>query len=128
MALPNPITGRAMRLPGRISDAQYFMMCVQESVEIMQRNCPDALIGIDVGVDDVPVTALGLADDSMDSVPLAAAMSGNDDGPAKVIAFRRPLERRATDREDLKELTHETLVEQVSALTNRPMHELDPDI
>lgn len=128
MSLPNSITGRAVKIPRRPTDAEYFIECVQESVETIQRNCPEALFGIDVGVDDVPVSTLGLSADSLDSVPLAAAMSPTDGGVSKVIVFRRPLENRAADREDLKELTHDTLVEQISALTNRPMHELDPDL
>ena len=64
----------------------------------------------------------------LDRVPLAAAIDATADRPARIVIFRRPLERRASDRTDLRDLVHLTLVEQLSALTGRSMHDLDPQI
>ncbi len=64
----------------------------------------------------------------LDRVPLAAAIEATPTRSAKIVIFRRPLERRATDRNDLLDMVHLTLVEQLSALTGRSMHDLDPQI
>ena len=61
-------------------------------------------------------------------MPLAAAIDATTTRPARIMIFRRPLERRASDRADLRDLVHITLVEQLSALTGRSMHDLDPEI
>lgn len=126
MTLPNPYTARPIRLPGRLNPAEYFLECTRESLQIISRNCPDALTGVDIGVEDVPGGGFDIS--AMDRVLLAAAMESTGQRPARIVIFRRPLERRALDRNDLRWLVHSTLVEQVAALTNRPMDELDPTI
>ena len=43
-----------------------------------------------------------------------------------MVLFRRPLELRAEDREDLRALVHAVLVEQVAALLDLPPEDVDP--
>ena len=43
------------------------------------------------------------------------------------MLFRRSLEHRAADQSQLRELVHETLVDQLVALTGRSIDEIDPD-
>lgn len=135
LALPNALTRQAVRVPRPQSAADYFISCVSDSVRRIQLTCPDALLGVDVGVQEVPGNfawrgAFGKGDqlEPPASVPLAAALDADAARPAQIVMYRRPLERRAEDRADLHDLVHYTLVEQLSALTTRPMNEIDPDI
>lgn len=126
LCLPNPLTGAAVRLPGHVSAAEFFIQAVTASIQRLMQTCPDALAGVDVGVEDVPSSTFDWA--LLDRVPLAAAIDATTTRPARIVLFRRPLERRASDRDDLRDLVHITLVEQLSALTARSMHDLDPDL
>ncbi len=126
MALPNPLTGRPVNFPSAPKPAQYFSACLLESVRHIEQTCPKALLGVDVGVDEVPTTELNYS--LNDSVPLAAALQADRGQPAKIVLFRRPLERRVTSRNELKCLIHRTLVEQLAALTGLPMRAIDPKL
>ncbi|MGB3955197.1 MAG: metallopeptidase family protein [Brooklawnia sp.] len=126
LALPNRITRTALRVPGQPSAAEFFISTTSQSVQRLMQTCPDALAGVDIGVEDVPSGAFDWA--LLDRVPLAAALDATEDRPARIVIFRRPLERRASDRADLRDLVHLTLVEQLSALTGRSMHDIDPEI
>lgn len=126
LALPNPLTRSVVRVPGRQSAAEFFIDAVTESVQRLMQTCPDALLGVDIGVEDVPSAPFSWAE--LDRVPLAAAIDATASRSARIVVFRRPLERRASDRDDLRDLVHVTLVEQLSALTGRSMHDLDPQL
>lgn len=125
-SLPNRWTKTPVRLPGRLRPAEYFIETVTESVQRLMQTCPDAVGGVDIGVEDVPSGAFDWA--LLDRVPLAAAIDATGTHPARIVIFRRPLERRAGDRAELRDLVHVTLVEQLSALTGRSMHDLDPEV
>lgn len=126
LALPNPITGSVVGITGRQNAAEFFIGAVTKSVHRLMQTCPDALTGVDIGVEDVPSVAFDWA--LLDRVPLAAAIEASANRAARIVVFRRPLERRASDRQDLLDLVHVTLVEQLSALTGRSMHDLDPEV
>ncbi len=126
LALPNTYTRRPLKLPGRPTAAEFFIESMNASVQRLMQTCPDALAGIDIGVEDVPSSNFDWA--LLDRVPLAAAIDATVNRPARIVIFRRPLERRAADRADLRDLVHITMVEQLSALTARSMHDLDPDV
>ena len=126
LSLPNPLTGAPMRLPGHVSAAEFFIQAITAAVQRLMQTCPDALVGVDIGVEDVPSSTFDWA--LLERVPLAAAIDATTTRPARIVIFRRPLERRASDRADLRDLVHITLVEQLSALTGRSMHDLDPEI
>ncbi|GAA2179061.1 hypothetical protein GCM10009785_04220 [Brooklawnia cerclae] len=115
-----------MRFPGRSTAAEYFLECMTASVQRLMETCPEALVGVDIGVEDVPSSGFDWA--ALDRVPLAAALEATPDHPGRIVIFRRPLERRASDRADLRDLVHVTLVEQLAALTGRSMHDIDPDV
>ena len=126
LAQPNALTRTPLRFPGRRTAAEFFIEATTQSVQRLMQTCPDALAGVDIGVEDVPSGAFDWA--LLDRVPLAAAIEATPTRSAKIVIFRRPLERRANDRTDLLDLVHLTLVEQLSALTGRSMHDLDPQI
>ncbi|MFT4297544.1 MAG: metallopeptidase family protein [Micropruina sp.] len=124
LALPNPLTGDPVPLRSRTPRAEYFTGCVRQAVGRVTASCPRALVGIDVGVEDVPATVGGW---SRDRVPLAAAIGPEPPLHGQVVLYRRPLEHRARTRKGLRILVFRTLVEQLHALTEIPLEELDPE-
>ena len=128
MALPNDLTDRPLRTPTRPRARAYFMACVGESIARIGQHCPDVVDANDIGVDEVPDQRTLWNDlGEHGTVPLAAAIESSATQHARIVVYRRPLERRAVDREDLRLLVHETLVEQIVALTGRGIDEIDPE-
>jgi len=116
---------RRPALPPRPAEkAAYFAAAVSDAVDRVARQCPDALVGVTFGIEDVPHLATAW---SGTEVPLAAALEGDADRLSQIVVYRRPLEHRAASRRGLTILVYRTIVEQLSALTGRPVHELDPD-
>ena len=124
LALPNRLSGRAATPRRPVGKAQFFANAVSDAVNRVSRQCPDALAGIQVGVEEVPHLATAW---SGQEVPLAAALEGTAERPSQVVVCRRPIEHRASSRRGLRILVYRTLVEQLSALTGRPVEEIDPD-
>ena len=86
--------------------------------------CPDALVGVTFGIEDVPALPPSW---SGDRVPLAAAVGADAERMAQVVVYRRPLEHRAASRRGLRILVYRTIVEQLSALTGRPVSDFDAE-
>lgn len=124
LALPNQLSRHPARPFRSPTKADFFADAVDEAVERIGHNCPDALVGITFGIEDVPY--LERAWTGVE-VPLAAAISGDADRLSQVVVYRRPLEHRAASRSGLRILVYRTVVEQLSALTGRSVAELDPD-
>jgi Zincin-like metallopeptidase len=122
LALPNPLTTRRAQPAHPVNKADFFTEAVHDAVDRVGLQCPDVLVGITFGIEDVPQMVW-----SGDQVPLAAALEGTADQSAQVVIYRRPLEHRAVSRRGLRILVYRTIVEQLSALTGRSVEEIDPD-
>lgn len=123
LALPNPWTGSPAPLRARQTKAEFFTMSVHQALASVADDCPRALVGVDVGIEDVPTIQAAWAPDR---VPLAAAISGTPGTNAQIVLYRRPLERRAHTRRGLRILVLRTLVEQLGEVTGIPADEIDP--
>lgn len=123
MAAPNPITGAPLPLKQRPRGADYFAQCLGASIARTAAACPRAVVGIDIGFEEVPGNLTGW---HSERVPLAAAVPAQAGQNGQVVLFRRPLEHRAHSRADLRRVVHRALVEQLSALTGIGVDELDP--
>ena len=95
-----------------LSRVEYFNQCVKQALATIAEVDPHALDGMVVGVEDVPLLKTAW---SGDRVPMSAA---------QIVIYQRPLEHRASSRSALRSLVHRTIVEQLSALTGRPVSEL----
>jgi Zincin-like metallopeptidase len=124
LALPNSLSRRRAQPPHPASRADFFTDAVQDAVDRVGLQCPDVLVGITFGIEDVPHFDMAW---SGDQVPLAAALEGTSDQPGQVVVYRRPLEHRAVSRRGLRILVYRTIVEQLAALTGRSIEEIDPD-
>ena len=123
LAAPNPITGVPVPLRQRPRGAEFFVQCLRASVARTAAACPRAMVGIDVGYEEVPSQVSAWRNER---VPLAAAVPAQAGRNGQVVLFRRPLEHRANSRAELRRLVHRALLEQLSALTGIGMDELDP--
>ena len=123
LASPNPLTKHPVPLtrPSRIA---FFNDCVTTAMADIAAVSPDALRDVIVGVEEVPHLNVAW---SGERVPLSAALEAGRGRKAQIVIFERPLEHRAGSRAELRELVHQTIVEQLSALTGRSIEELGGD-
>ena len=124
LATSNPMAGRRANPPRPASPGEAFHEAVHAAVERVARQCPEAVVDVAFGIEDVPVVPLAWTGGQ---VPLALAVGATADAPSQVVVYRRPLEHRASSRRGLQTLVYRTVVEQLSALTGRSVSELDPD-
>src|SRR5882757_10614101 len=148
MADPRSRRGRDMRgpllpptVPGWRSRAELFDMAVLEAYEPIERRWQERLSTLDVAVDEIP----RIAPKDPDSVqwppeviadgPIALArlipagvdVRGNATR-ARIMLFRKPIERRAKDTAELAALLHEVLVAQVATYLGVEPSVIDPTI
>ena len=128
-------------VPGWRSRAERFDMAVLEAYEPIERRWQERLSTLDVAVDEIP----RMAPKDPDSVQWPP--EGGADGPvalarlipagvdvrgnstrARIVLFRRPIERRAKDPDELAELLHEVLVAQVATFLGVEPSVIDPTI
>lgn len=116
-------------------------MAVLEAYEPIERRWQDRVSGLDVAVDEIP----RISPKDPDSVqwpsevvadgPIALArlipagvdVRGNATR-ARIVLFRKPIERRAKDTIELAELLHELLVAQVATYLGVEPSVIDPTI
>lgn len=128
-------------VPAWRSRAERFDMAVLEAYEPIERRWHGRLSELDVAVDEIP----RISPRDPDSVqwppevvadgPIALArlipagvdVRGNPTR-ARIVLFRRPIERRAKDSIDLIELLHEILVAQVATFLGVEPSVIDPSI
>lgn len=60
------------------------------------------------------------------AAPLGRLVRGTASRPHRVVVYRRPVEARAQDEQDLADIVREVVTEQVAALLGVPPHEIDP--
>src|SRR3982751_2514667 len=121
---PRDRHGRGLRgrlVPAEVplarSRAEQFDDLVLDAVEDLERRWERELAGVEFAVED-------------GSVPLARVLPAHrEDGrevPPRIVVYRRPLEIRAHDREDLADLVRDVVVDQVAVLLGRDPEEIDP--
>lgn len=123
LATRSPLLGETLPLRRRESSRDYFFGSVAEAVRQITLDCPRALHGISIGVEDVPTLTGAWA---QERVPLTAAVGATETEPAHLIVYRRPLEFRARTRLELDALVYRTIVEQLAALTGLELSTIDP--
>jgi predicted Zn-dependent protease with MMP-like domain len=112
---------------------------VLDAVEHLEGRWSAKLESVEFAVEDVPAVPDGPPEtlvygtDVLEdgNVPLARLLPGRDSGagrntPPRIVVYRRPLEARALDREDLADLVHDVVVEQVANLLGLDPDEVDP--
>jgi predicted Zn-dependent protease with MMP-like domain len=129
MLAPRPV-------PIAHSRGDAFDAMVLHAVDHLQPRLAEQLAQVEFAVEDVPdVSHRGTADFDFDedilddnAVPLSRLYRTGVAGiPTPVIViYRRPLESRAAQSEDLADLVHDVVVEQLARLLGRSTEEIDP--
>lgn len=126
-------------VPGWRSRAERFDMAVLEAYEPIERRWQQRLSGLDIAVDEVPRIAAKdpesvqwppevVADGPVALarlIPAGVDVRG-DATRARLVLFRKPIERRAKDSVDLTDLLHEILVAQVATYLGVEPSVIDP--
>jgi predicted Zn-dependent protease with MMP-like domain len=129
MLAPRPV-------PIAHSRGDAFDAMVLHAVDHLQPRLAEQLAQVEFAVEDVPVVSHhGTADYPFDedilddnAVPLSRLYRNGVAGISApvIVVYRRPLESRATQSEDLADLVHDVVVEQVARLLGRSTDEIDP--
>jgi len=101
--------------------AELFDDLVLDTVEALERRFAKELAGVEFAVEEVPPDLNVYDSDVLEDgeVPLARLLpgsAGRTGMPPRIVLYRRPLEFRAADREDLADLVHDVIIEQVANL------------
>ena len=111
-------------LPAHRTRADQFDDLVLDAVEDVERHWRQQLAGTEFAVEDVPPSDPAPWEDG--GVPLGRCFPAESGQPARVVVYRRPIELRAEEPEDLADLVHDVVVEQVAHLLARTPEEIDP--
>ncbi|HTM86146.1 MAG TPA: metallopeptidase family protein [Mycobacterium sp.] len=128
-------------VPGWRSRAERFDMAVLEAYEPIERRMADRVSGLDVAVDEIPrISARDpqsiqwppevVADGPIALarlIPAGVDVRGNATR-ARIVLFRKPIERRAKDPDDLADLLRDILVAQVASYLDVDPAVIDPTL
>jgi predicted Zn-dependent protease with MMP-like domain len=97
---------------------------VLDTVDELEGRYSRELADVEFAVEDVPPELNVYDSDVLEDgeVPLARLQPARTGRPARIVVYRRPLELRAAHRDDLADLVHDVIIEQVASLLG-----LDPD-
>lgn len=113
-------------MPLTQSPSQRFDGIVLDAVEHVEARWRNELSTLDFAVEEVPPLEVSTpVEDEIESagVPLARLLGPAGGQPARLVIYRRPLELRAVDRDDLEDLVHDIVVEEVARFLG-----LDPEV
>jgi len=111
--------------PAHRTRAQRFDDLVLDVVEDLDRTWATHLHGTEFAVEDVPPSDPAPWEDG--GVLLGRFFPAEAGRPGRVVVYRRPVEVRAVDLEDLADLVRDVVVEQVAHLLARTPEEIDPN-
>lgn len=111
-------------LPGYRTRRAQFDELVLHAVERLERHWSSELQGVEFAVEDVPPS--DPAPWEHGEVPLGRLFPAEPPLPTRIVVYRRPVETRSDDRDDLAHLVHDVVVEQVAHLLGMEPDEVDP--
>lgn len=108
-------------LPVFRSRAQAFDDLVLDAVERLERLWARELANVDFLVEEVPPVP-----PVVDTIPFSR-LEHDPSGRARIVVYRRPVEIRTKDPEEMALLVHETVVEEVANLLGVEPESVDPE-
>lgn len=113
-------------IPVSRSRAEQFDDLVLDAVDELGTRWGAELARVEFSVEDVPPSAL-LDIEADEPVPLAGLARATPSAPARIVLYRRPLESRAVDADDLADLVREVVIEEVAELLGLDPDTVDPE-
>lgn len=95
-----------------------------DAVERLERVWARELAHVEFLVEDVPEVPPGVT--AEDGIPFSRLESAGT-GQARIIVYRRPVEIRTTDPEEMALLVYDTVVEEVANLLGLEPETVDPE-
>ena len=137
------VGGRDVRVPLSQTRGERFDDLVLDAVEHLEERWATELEGVEFAGEDVPVVPAAdgydaaldedvVADETAGgAVPLGRLLPSAVDARGRrtaprIVVYRRPLEARASGRQDLADLVHDVVVDQVARLLHLDPDEVDP--
>ncbi len=118
-------------LPVARTRAERFDDVVIEAVTHLEERWAAELATVEFAVEEVPPDEPEPTDPVDEPVPLArlqpATGSGRTMTPTRIVVYRRPLEARALDTDDLVDLVLDVLVHEVARLLGVEAEVVDPE-
>jgi predicted Zn-dependent protease with MMP-like domain len=111
-------------LPISRSRSERFDDLVLDAVDRLESRWGTQLDGVEFAVEEVPPPDAAVW--SADLVPLARLFPVIGELPARIVLYRRPLEARATGREELRSIVHDVVVEEIAELLGLEPEMVDP--
>lgn len=111
------------------SPTHRFDGLVLDAVEHVEGRWHQQLAEVEFAVEEVPADAESrpIAEEIESAgVPLARLLPAANGSPPRIVVYRRPVELRAHDREDLEDLIHDIVVEQISRYLGLDPSVVDP--
>ncbi|GII00905.1 metallopeptidase family protein [Planobispora takensis] len=116
-------------IPIAKSRSERFDDLVLDAVDRLRPRWGRQLASVEFAVEEVPPAGdLGDGPGAItgDPIPFGRVEPAASGRPAIVIVYRRPLEARAQDRDQLGAMVHDTVVEQVAGLLGLSPESVDP--
>ncbi|GAA1437207.1 MULTISPECIES: metallopeptidase family protein [Nocardiopsidaceae] len=111
-------------LPVFRSRAQAFDDLVLDAVERLERLWARELANVDFLVEDVP--PIPRHGPLSEAIPFSR-LETDPSGRSRIVVYRRPVEIRTKDPEEMALLVHETVVEEVANLLGVEPESVDPE-
>ncbi len=114
--------------------SEAFDDLILDAVEDLEQHWATEIAGLEFAVEEVPAVGISAQldyepDAIMDrGVPLGRLVRDGSAGIAKplIVLYRRPLEARATDRDDRADLVYSVVAELVAEALGKDLDEIDP--
>jgi predicted Zn-dependent protease with MMP-like domain len=119
-------------VPISASPADRFDRIASEAVEHVEHRWREQLANVEFAVDLVPGVEAGPASPAMDGaiesagVLLAQILPGPPRGPTHIVLYRKPIELRAHNLEDLEDLVHDVVVQVIANYLGLEPEVVDP--
>ncbi|MDS1270386.1 metallopeptidase family protein [Lipingzhangella sp. LS1_29] len=112
-------------LPMTRTRAQLFDELVFDAVERLERRWARELASVEFTVENVPQVPPGITGE--DGIPFSRLEGTHGGRKARIVIYRRPVEIRTREPEEMAALVYDSVVEEVANLLGLEPETIDPD-
>ncbi|MCL6423952.1 metallopeptidase family protein [Brachybacterium sp. JHP9] len=112
-------------LPGHRTHRDIFDDAVLDAARPLLERFPRPLEHLEIAVEDVPLT--DPAPWEAGAVTLGRLFPSDRDHPPRLVLYRRPIETRSEDPEELALMVRQVLCDQIASMLGMAPEDVDPD-